>query len=715
MMHFRDLKIKSKILSGAFTLVLITVIFGVLAYVYIGKVSDALFNITDKDAKAVEYATEVERDSLETRLAVRLYLADKKDEQIKKVHDQLKEVMDDLDKVDAIGNKYGIAQLLEQSRVARKATQDYGAQFDKAAKAIIANKLAVEEMSKNGDVVGNAAQKFLEMQVDAYTKAKKGGADANTLDQFVQRYIITTHIYEAALKIMRAEKEEVNYSDRKSYKFMKETLPALMQLYDKLEKITNDPTELNLIKEARQATIVYEKAADGWIKTDDGLKAILNEAQVLGENVIKQALAAEEAGYKELEKAKESAQGLISQSNTIIITTILVAIVFGALIAIGLASVISRPVVKGVAFASAIAAGDFTRTLDIDQKDEIGVLADSLRQMVATLKSKIEEAAAKSQAAEEEAAKARQAMAEADEAKGKAERAKAEGMLQAAGQLEGVVEVATSASTELSAQIEQSNRGSEEQSSRVRETAAAMEEMNATVLEVARNASEAAHTADGARSKAQEGEQIVQQVVKEIGEVRKQATELKHDMGTLGKQAEDIGQIMNVISDIADQTNLLALNAAIEAARAGDAGRGFAVVADEVRKLAEKTMDATKEVGDAIRGIQNGTKKNMDNVDRAAKSVEEATNLASRSGDALKQIVQFIAQASDQVRSIATASEQQSATSEEINKAIEQVATISSETAQGMTQAAQAVNELANQIQILQNLITEMKSEGATA
>ena len=65
--------------------------------------------------------------------------------------------------------------------------------------------------------------------------------------------------------------------------------------------------------------------------------------------------------------------------------------------------------------------------------------------------------------------------------------------------------------------------------------------------------------------------------------------------------AEGIGRIMNVISDIADQTNLLALNAAIEAARAGDAGRGFAVVADEVRKLAEKTMTATKEVGDAIR------------------------------------------------------------------------------------------------------------------
>lgn len=77
----------------------------------------------------------------------------------------------------------------------------------------------------------------------------------------------------------------------------------------------------------------------------------------------------------------------------------------------------------------------------------------------------------------------------------------------------------------------------------------------------------------------------------------------------LGGQAENIGKVLGVINDIADQTNLLALNAAIEAARAGDAGRGFAVVADEVRKLAEKTMLATKEVGNAILAIQNSAQK----------------------------------------------------------------------------------------------------------
>jgi methyl-accepting chemotaxis protein len=373
---------------------------------------------------------------------------------------------------------------------------------------------------------------------------------------------------------------------------------------------------------------------------------------------------------------------------------------------------IAKPIQRAAAYAGKVAEGDFSQQLDVHQSDEVGVLADALRTMVENLKAKIAEAEAKGEDARRETENARIAMAEAEEAQARAERAKAEGMIQAANKLEGVVEIVTSDSEQLSAQIEQSSRGAEEQSRRVTETATSMEEMNATVLEVAQNASNAAEAADQAKARAEDGAKVVGLVVKGIEEVRHQAQEMKADMSTLGKQAEGIGQIMNVISDIADQTNLLALNAAIEAARAGEAGRGFAVVADEVRKLAEKTMTATKEVGDAIRGIQDGTRKNIDNVERSGKTIEEATVLANKSGESLREIVALVESTTDQVRSIATASEEQSSASEEINHSIEDVSRISLETTDAMRQSAQAVGELANQSQVLKSLIIEMQSEG---
>ncbi len=376
---------------------------------------------------------------------------------------------------------------------------------------------------------------------------------------------------------------------------------------------------------------------------------------------------------------------------------------------------LARPLQRTAAFADKVAGGDLDQQLDVRRDDEIGTLADTLRHMVDKLKGMIAESEQKGQEARAMAEEANKATALAEDALKQAAQAKREGLLQAAQKLEGVVAVVSSAAEELAAQIEQSQRGADHQSQRVAETATAMEQMNATVLEVAQNAGRAAQTSDSARKNAAQGADVVAQVVAGIGDVQKTSEMLKQDMASLGRQADGIGNILSVITDIADQTNLLALNAAIEAARAGDAGRGFAVVADEVRKLAEKTMTATKEVGDAIRGIQEGTRKSVAGVDRSVDTIQRATTLAEQSGHALNEIVGLVDSASDQVRSIATAAEEQSATSEEINKSVEDISRISNDTASAMSSAGQAVLELSKQAQTLSQLIEQLRSEGNQA
>ncbi|KAF5083259.1 Methyl-accepting chemotaxis protein (MCP) signaling domain protein [anaerobic digester metagenome] len=534
----------------------------------------------------------------------------------------------------------------------------------------------------------------------------------------------------SALRILREEKNiiltneeaeiqrylDILAKERKVFEGMMQTLPKYFTSGE-------GKALCNKVLQSAQAWLAVHEKVIELGKTSDA--AMNEQAQNLSTNQARQAMAAMAQDIQKIVDFKLMRTDQLNESSTRMYETsrliTIIGIIASVLVGLGLGFFMARNMLRQLGdepaslskLALAIAGGDLDARFD-PARTEQGVFG-AMKNMVTTLKTKIAEAEQKGVEAAEESRKAQQATLEAEAARKQAERAKAEGMLQAARQLESVVGIVNTASEQLSAQIEQSSRGADEQSSRVRETATAMEEMNATVLEVARNAQQAADASSQTKQKAIEGSNIVSDAVKGIETVRNQSLAIKEDMNALGKQAEGIGQVMNVIADIADQTNLLALNAAIEAARAGDAGRGFAVVADEVRKLAEKTMSATQEVGQAIRDIQEGTRKNIANVDKSATSIESATTLSVKSGDSLQQILTLVEHVNDQVQSIATASEEQSAASEEINQSVEQVATISAETAQAMEQASRAVSELLEQSQVLQRLISEMKAQGEVA
>jgi len=369
---------------------------------------------------------------------------------------------------------------------------------------------------------------------------------------------------------------------------------------------------------------------------------------------------------------------------------------------------IINPIAETKRAAEKIASGDMDVVLKIRQTDEVGQLQHALLSMAESLRNNIDAIKVKEKEARRKAEEAERATAQAKEANRQAE-AKTEELFRAAEQLDRVVESVTAASEKLLAQIEQSSAGAHEQSVRVAETASAMEQMSSTVLEVAANAARAAEAVDASQTMAQDGAEVVNRAVAGIGQVADQAKNLMHDMENLGREAEGIGHIISVINDIADQTNLLALNAAIEAARAGEAGRGFAVVADEVRKLAEKTMTATNDVTKAIKTIQDGAHKNIDNTVHSVETISDVTKLAEASGKSLHEIVALVNNATAQVQSIAASAEEQSAASDEINRSIDNINTISSETSASMKSSRKVVADLADQIRTLKDLTRRMR------
>lgn len=264
-----------------------------------------------------------------------------------------------------------------------------------------------------------------------------------------------------------------------------------------------------------------------------------------------------------------------------------------------------------------------------------------------------------------------------------------------------------SASQQLSVSATQMAEGSDEQARMTAQVATASEEMSQTVIDIARNTGDIALSSKETVEVARTGKDVVHMAVKEVQEIAITVDDTAGMVVSLGELSQQIGEIINVINEIADQTNLLALNAAIEAARAGEHGRGFAVVADEVKKLAERTGNSTSEIADMIGNIQKGVDKAVRAIEVVKKKVSSGTALSEQAGSSLFDIVKKVDDLQLMVQQIASATEEMTATSETISKEIVSIASITRETSSASTQVSQASEELAQLSINLQGVVRE--------
>ena len=250
------------------------------------------------------------------------------------------------------------------------------------------------------------------------------------------------------------------------------------------------------------------------------------------------------------------------------------------------------------------------------------------------------------------------------------------------------------ATADISATSRQVAGSAQQQTDSTQTMAAAMEELTVSITHISENAGETERQSIESSEMAVAGERQVHEAAEEMRSLADAVVQASERIASLSARANEVGGIATAINDIAAQTNLLALNAAIEAARAGEQGRGFAVVADEVRKLAERTTQATLQIGQTVSAIRGESEAAVSAMDAASERARNSVNSAEQSADMLRRIAEGATRARELVAEVANSTREQGIASNSLAGQIEQVAQMVEATSQGMHATATATEEL---------------------
>ncbi|MHB8072204.1 HAMP domain-containing methyl-accepting chemotaxis protein [Desulfosporosinus fructosivorans] len=366
-------------------------------------------------------------------------------------------------------------------------------------------------------------------------------------------------------------------------------------------------------------------------------------------------------------KAVMAAMATHSSVSRLLLIFVAFAVIVGAVLAIMLARHISKPLAAVTKVAQAVAEGDLNVQMPkIKNRDEIGVLASAVAEMVNSLRAVISEVLVQS-----------------------------ESVAATSQELSAAAEEATASSEQVSDTLAQLASGSSDQAISVGDTSGVIEQLAASAQQVAENAEAVSQSSGKAARAAEMGAVQAENAVQKIEQIREVSAQTADAVFQLGDQSKQIGQIVDVIKGIADQTNLLALNAAIEAARAGEQGRGFAVVAEEVRKLAEQSSISATQIATLIDNIQRETERTVELMEKGKVGVAAGVEAVNLAGNSFRTIVEEVNLVVDQIQLVATASQQMAIGTTQAVKSVESIGVIAEQTAASAEEVSAASEEQA--------------------
>jgi twitching motility protein PilJ len=234
----------------------------------------------------------------------------------------------------------------------------------------------------------------------------------------------------------------------------------------------------------------------------------------------------------------------------------------------------------------------------------------------------------------------------------------------------------------------------QKQATEIRDAGGAVELMTKSIQEVDSSASQSSEVARRTLEVTERGARAVQNTVSGMDGIREQIQDTSKRIKRLGESSQEIGEIVDLISDITEQTNVLALNAAIQAASAGEAGRGFAVVAEEVQRLAERSAEATKQIGMLVKTIQSDTQDAVAAMEKSTQGVVDGAKLSDAAGQALREIENSTRELTDLVNSISVSTQVQTDMAREVAGVMNDILKITEHTSQNTQRTNASVAQL---------------------
>lgn len=388
---------------------------------------------------------------------------------------------------------------------------------------------------------------------------------------------------------------------------------------------------------------------------------------------------------------------------------LLIAVVLAVAVGLGVSRTMSGQLKHINDVFSQIGIGNFQARVQVTSQDELGVLANNMNGMLDNTLQYIQSRDERDsiQASIQKLLEEVSGVAEGDltreaEVTADVTGAIADSFNYMIEQLRSIISNVQEATLQVSSQAnkiqataEHLAQGSETQAMQIVHTSAAIDEMAVSIQQVSQNAATSAQVAQQSLSNAKQGSELVQNTIMGMNRIRDQVQETAKRIKRLGESSQEIGQIIQLIDDIADRTSILALNASIQAAMAGEAGRGFAVVAEEVERLAVRATDATKKIATLVKTIQSETNEAGLAMEKGIHEVVEGSKLANQAGVALTEIEVVSNRLAELMQSISLASNQQARGSEALARSMNEISQITQQTAAGTKQAAESVSQLA--------------------